>query len=109
MTRRGTSTRTTRGTTSCRAARARPPPTRQYYHARTSAPIAPQLLAAGYDSDDEVDEGWRLRRAEVLLDEFEDVTPPEAPALVDLVVGVVAALEEPRVDRLARALSLIHI
>ena len=52
-------------------------PTRQYYHARTGQPIHPRLLQSGYDSDDEVDEGWRLRRAEVLLDEFEDVTPPE--------------------------------
>ena len=46
-------------------------------HPRTGQPIHPRLLQSGYDSDDEVDEGWRLRRAEVLLDEFEDVTPPE--------------------------------
>ena len=65
------------GAAAAAAARARPPPTRQYYHARTSAPIAPQLLAAGYDSDDDVDEEWRLERAEQLLEEFEDVTPQE--------------------------------
>ena len=59
------------------AQRAIPPPTRQYYHARTSAPIAPELLATGYDSDDDVDESWRLRHAEKLLDEFEDVTLQE--------------------------------
>ena len=52
-------------------------PTRQYYHARTGQPIHPRLLQSGYDSDDDVDEGWRLQRAEALLDEFEDVTPPE--------------------------------
>ena len=34
----------------------------------------PQLLAAGYDSDDDVDEGWRLDRADAMLDDFEDVT-----------------------------------
>ncbi|KAJ8604488.1 hypothetical protein CTAYLR_000987 [Chrysophaeum taylorii] len=53
------------------------PPPRQYYHSRTGAPIHPRLLATDYDSDDDVDETWRLELSDRLLDEFEDVTSPE--------------------------------
>ena len=52
---------------------------RQYYYSRTSTPIVPALLLAedGSDSDEDLDEEWRLRVSEALLDEFEDVSPLE--------------------------------
>lgn len=50
-----------------------PPPPRQYYHARTLAPIVGDALDYP-DSDDDVDEDWRLEVSNQLLDEFDDVT-----------------------------------
>lgn len=58
-----------------------PPPQRQYYHSRTCEPLASTNLLDQpddyADSDDEVDEQWRLDLSARLIDEFEDVTPPE--------------------------------
>ena len=39
--------------------------------------MEPELLVSGYDSDNGVDEAWRVDRADRLLDEFEDVTLTE--------------------------------
>jgi len=48
---------------------------RIFYHAVTSAPIDPEDLFV--DSDDDVDETWRLNMENDLLDEFTDVHPKE--------------------------------
>eukprot|EP00633_Aureoumbra_lagunensis_P007378 CAMPEP_0197324026 /NCGR_PEP_ID=MMETSP0891-20130614/70865_1 /TAXON_ID=44058 ORGANISM="Aureoumbra lagunensis, Strain CCMP1510" /NCGR_SAMPLE_ID=MMETSP0891 /ASSEMBLY_ACC=CAM_ASM_000534 /LENGTH=427 /DNA_ID=CAMNT_0042816775 /DNA_START=989 /DNA_END=2272 /DNA_ORIENTATION=- len=54
------------------------PPVRQYYHSRTGAPMTlAQAMDPDYDSDNEIDERWRLDKADRLLEEFEDVTDDE--------------------------------
>lgn len=49
------------------------PPRRQYYHSVTAVPVGEY----NYDSENEIDESWRLDVSNRLLDDFLDVTPPE--------------------------------